>query len=353
MNQPETPLSLQDYQPRSKLHARQTRVEQPRYPVIDFHNHLGDEFGGGWRRRPIVELLDLMDRAAVRTLVDLDGGWGENILHARLDKYKSAAPERFCFFGGVDWAAWRDQGNRFGEFAARRLEAQASWGAQGLKIWKNLGLQVRDQRGYLIRINDPRLDPLFETAGALRLPVVIHSADPAAFFDPIDAQNERWEELRTHPDWHFPSPPYPPFDQILADLADRVERHPQTVFVGAHVGCCAENLDWVSGLLERCPNFYVDISARISELGRQPYRARRFFLDFPDRILFGMDQAPDLESYQLYFRFLETADEYFEYSIEAIPPQGRWRIYGLYLPDEVLRRVYRRNAELLLELPTG
>lgn len=341
-------MQLPEYKPHPKLVVPQTTVLKPRYPVIDAHNHLNDEFGGGWDKRPVAELLAVLDEAEVRIFVDLDGGWGEDVLHRHLDQFKAAAPERFVVFGGVNWSAWAEHGDRFGEWAAARLREQVTRGAQGLKIWKPFGLEVHDQHGALVAVNDARLDPLWATAGELNLPVVIHVADPVAFFDPLDATNERWEELQVNPDWQFPSPPFPAFMTILNDLADLVARHPQTTFVGAHVGCYAENLAWVAQLMDRCPNFYVDISARIAELGRQPYSARRFFIQYADRILFGTDEAPNLETYRLHYRFLETADEYFPYSTETPPPQGRWNIYGLYLPDEVLLKVYSRNAERVI-----
>jgi len=330
------------------LVVNHSEVRRPRFPVFDAHNHLGEQFGGGWDRRPVSELLDALDEAGVETLVDLDGGWGEQLLHDHLDRFKAAAPERFLVFGGVDWSQWPEQGDRFGEYAADRLRRQAQRGAQGLKIWKNLGLHVRDQHGALARVSDARLDPLWAAAGELHLPVTIHVADPAAFFRPLDAANERWEELAAHPDWHFPSPPFPAFEAILEDLADVVQRHPDTTFIGAHVGCCAENLGWVGRLLERCPNFYVDISERIGELGRQPYTARRFFLTYPDRILFGLDRPAGAEVYRIYYRFLETDDEYFSYGPEATPRQGRWQIYGLRLPDDVLAKVYAQNARRVI-----
>ncbi len=326
----------------------QSTVSRPRFPVFDAHNHLGVGFGGGWIDRPVAELLDRLDSADVRLYVDLDGGWGEDILHAHLDRFKQAAPERFCLFGGVDWAAWPEQGDRFGEWAADRLRRQAARGAEGLKIWKNLGLAVRDQGGERVSVADERLDPLWAAAGELGLPVLAHVADPVAFFDPLDAFNERWEELQAHPDWHFPSPPYPAFQTILDDFAAVIARFPATTFIGAHVGCYAENLAWVGGLLARCPNFYLDISARISELGRQPYSARRFFMRHADRILFGTDSGPDPETYRRYYRFLETDDEYFSYDGEPVPGQGRWRIYGLFLPDDVLEKVYYQNAAWVL-----
>jgi predicted TIM-barrel fold metal-dependent hydrolase len=269
-------------------------------------------------------------------------------LNRHLDHFKNAAPERFMIFGGVDWSQWSEHGDRFGEWAAERLRAQQARGAQGLKIWKPFGLHVRDQHGARVRVDDRRLDPLWATAGELGLPVLIHVADPAAFFEPLNNTNERWEELHRHPDWQFPSPPFPPFMAIMDGLANLVANHPQTTFIGAHVGCYAENLDWVGALLDRCPNFYIDFSARMGELGRQPYSARRFFLRYADRILFGTDSSPDLDAYRLYYRFLETDDEYFNYNTSPMPSQGRWYAYGLFLPDDVLRKIYYENAARVL-----
>jgi predicted TIM-barrel fold metal-dependent hydrolase len=248
----------------------------------------------------------------------------------------------------VDWTAWNEQGDRFGEWAAARLRIQAARGAQGLKIWKPFGLHVRDQHGALVPVDDQRLDDLWAAAAELHLPVTIHIADPAAFFDPVDANNERWEELHAHPDWQFPSPPFPAFSSLISQFARLVERHSQTTFIGAHVGCYAENLGWVSQMLDRCPNLFVDIGARIAELGRQPYSARRFFVNYADRILFGTDVGANLDVYRVYYRFLETEDEYFNYEPGNFPGQGRWSIYGIFLPDEVLEKVYYRNAERVI-----
>ena len=341
-------LDLRSFTPRTKLVTRITEVIAPRFPVIDAHNHLGETFGGGWCNLPVSDLLSVMDAAGVIGLVDLDGGWGEEILNERLEKYKRVAPERFAFFGGVDWNAWPEHGNGFGEWAARRLHEQAERGAQGLKIWKPLGLTIRDPQGALVPVDDARLDPIWAAAGELHIPVTIHVADPVAFFDPIDHTNERWEELQANPDWQFPSPPFPPFLEIMEGLANLVARHPETAFIGAHVGCYAENLSWVGALLDLCPNFYIDIAARLGELGRQPYTARRFFIEYQDRILFGTDSFVFADMYRLHYRFLETNDEYMNYSISDPPEQGRWRVYGVFLPDEVLEKVYYRNAQRII-----
>ncbi len=340
-------MLLHDFKPHSCLVTQATRVASPRFPVIDAHNHLGESFGA-WDHRPVSELLEVLDQAHVRVYIDLDGGRDEETFAAHLDHFKAAAPERFRLFGGVDWTAWPKHGDRFGEWAAGRLRAQFALGADGLKIFKAFGLHVLDQNGARVAVDDARLDALWETAGELHLPVLIHVADPVAFFAPLDANNERREELEAHPDWHFPSPPFPAFDAITGGLARLVARHPLTTFIGAHVGAYAENLAWVAHLLDQCPNFNVDMSARVAELGRQPRAARQFFCKYADRILFGTDVGPDLGTYRIYYRFLETDDEYFDYDVTEIPRQGRWRIYGLGLPENVLEQVYFRNAERLI-----
>jgi predicted TIM-barrel fold metal-dependent hydrolase len=341
-------MQLSDYHPQSKMVTRVTRITQPKFPVIDAHNHLSEGFGGGWDKRPLAPLLDKLDEAGVRLYVDLDGGWGEDILNLHLDHFKAAAPERFQVFGGVDWSAWAEKGDRFGEWAASRLRIQAARGAEGLKIWKNLGLQVKDQHGKLVDVDDARLAPLWETAAELSLPVVIHVADPVSFFDPIDEHNEYYETLLHYPEWHFPSPPYPPFLKIVGDLANLAATHPGTTFIAAHCGCYVENLPWVAKLLDDHPNMYIDIAARVNVLGRQPYSARKFFLQYADRILFGLDLSPDVNAYRTYYRFLETDDEYFDYDGDDPSSTGRWMIYGVFLPDEVLKKVYSLNAEKIL-----
>ena len=340
-------LRLSQFKPKPQLVLPSTHIERPRYPVVEAHTHLGEEFGGGWIDKPVGALLRVLDQAGVELLVDMDGGWGEAILERHLEHFKEAAPNRFIHFGGVDWARWPAEGTHFGERSAERLRQQVRRGAEGLKIWKVLGLSVKDEDGSLVAVDDTRLDPLWMTAAELGIPVMIHVADPVAFFEPLDATNERWEELHEHPDWRFPSPPYPSFHSIVESLARLVLRHPQTTFIAAHVGCYAENLAWVSNLLDQAPNLYVDIAARMAELGRQPYTARRFFLKYADRILFGTDFPADVDMYRLHYRFLESEDEYFSYDLEDPPRQGRWRVYGLFLPDEVLEKVYSANARRL------
>lgn len=342
-------MLLESYRPQACLVSKVSPITKPRFPVVDAHNHLGEEFGGGWTRRPVEELVEVLDQAGVSVYVDLDGGWGENVLVAHLEKFKNTYPERFKVFGGVNWDMWKSLGDGFPDWAAERLTVQKKYGAEGLKIWKNLGLRVTDQHGELVQVDDTRLEPIWLAAGELDLPVTIHVADPVAFFHPLDETNERWEELNVHPDWQFPSPPFPSFSTVIEGLANLVRRNPRTIFIGAHVGCYAENLSWVGNLLKECPNFYVDISARIGELGRQPYSTRKFFLEYGDRIVFGSDFGPDMDTYRITYRFLETEDEYFNYNNGEIPLQGRWYIYGIHLPDDVLEKIYHLNIEKIFK----
>ncbi len=354
---PEQRLALEDYRPRQALRVPGHAVPRPRFPVIDAHNHLGVPFGGDWSGRTSVELGAVLDAAGVERLVDLDGGWGDG-LRREIARWQAALPGRVAVFSGLDYAGWADDA-RFGETEAARLRGGVAAGARGLKVWKLLGLRARDARGRLVAPDDERLDPLWATAGELGVPVTIHIADPVAFFEPLDARNERWEELHAHPDWHFwPTrqrgspdlPGFPPFDELIDGLEALVVRHPGTTFIGAHVGCAAEDLARVSRILERAPNFHVDIAARIAELGRQPYTAKAFVERWADRVLFGTDMAPDPAWWSVYYRFLETSDESFPYDADPDEPsgQGRWRIFGLGLADDILRRVYHANADRLI-----
>jgi len=216
-------------------------------------------------------------------------------------------------------------------------------GARGLKILKDLGLEIRDASGKLVAIDDRRLDPIWEECAGIGIPVAIHSADPEAFFHPLGVANERYEELIAHPEWSFCKPGLPTKASLLEALHRLFARHPRAAFVSLHMMSSAENLDYLSTALDRHPNIFVEFGARQAELGRQPRRARRFFLKYQDRILFGTDHPIDVDMYRSYFRWLETDDEYFDYW--GYPSQGRWKIYGLALPNGVLEKIYHLNAE--------
>jgi predicted TIM-barrel fold metal-dependent hydrolase len=332
----EVTLPLSEFHPVSSLVTPEHNLQKARFPVIDYHNHLD-------ALEP-ADVLRIMDACGIERTINITMKVGDEAI-AVMRKFHSAGPQRFATIGWMDWSGVeRDD---FARVSIDRLQRLVDHGAQGIKFWKDLGLSVRDGKGELLRVDDERLAPIFEKAGELGIPVMFHIADPDAFFKPIDAHNERFEELAAHPDWGFYGAQYS--KKELLDQRDRViARHPRTTFVAAHVGECGENLARANQLLETYPNTLLDISARASELGRQPYSAKALFLKFPDRILFGSDLVPEESMYRLYFRFLETADEYFDYPSHA-SRQGRWQIYGLSLPDEVLRKVYRENALRLLK----
>ena len=328
-------LPLGEFQPKSTLMREEHHVQKARFPVIDYHNHLD-------ALEPR-DVLRVMDACNIERVVNITMQVGDVALQI-IDKFHSADSQRFATIGWMDWSGV--ERSDFVQLTCDRLEKLVARGARGIKFWKDLGLSVRDGDGNLLRIDDERLAPIFEKAAELGIPVMFHTSDPDAFFLPIDSHNERYEELAAHPDWGFHGAQYS--KKELLDQRDRViARHPKTTFVAAHVAECGENLARVTKLLETYPNISIDISARASELGRQPYSARKLFLKFPDRILFGSDLLPEEQMYRLYFRFLETADEYFDYPSHA-SRQGRWSIYGLNLPDDVLRQVYRENALRLL-----
>jgi predicted TIM-barrel fold metal-dependent hydrolase len=336
-------LKLRDWHPHAMMVTKATNVERPKFPVVDVHNHLG---GGKARLTPKVvkRYLDEMDAAGVRTVVNLDGGWDER-LNETLDALDNAHPGRFLTFAlvnfvGIDNPDW-------GRREAERLEASFNAGAKGLKFHKSLGLGYRYNDGRLVPVDDPKLDPVWETCAKHKRPVVIHTADPAAFFTALDRYNERWHELNQNPGWLFFGEKFPKREDLLDQLHRVIERHPRTTFINTHFGNNAEDLAAVAEKLDKYPNMYVDIDARISELGRQPYAARKFFLKYQDRILFGTDTPPNRDSYRIYYRFLETDDESFDCSASH-HLQGFWNVYGLFLPDAVLEKVYRTNAERIL-----
>lgn len=339
---PAANLRLLDWKPTSMLVTKSTEVERPAHPVIDVHNHL---YRLRDRGRDISETLRVMDEAGVRTVVNLDGGSGA-LLIEQLEKFDRAHPCRFVTFAQVDWTGFGTRG--WTDRARAQLAKDFDAGAKGLKIHKNLGLELRDPAtNALVMPDDPRLDPIWALCGERNKPVMIHSGDPAAFFTPVDEHNERWHELQENPGWAFVGKDYPSRNALLEARNRVIARHPKTTFIGAHMANNPEDLAAVGSWLDRYPNLVIDIDARISELGRQPYTARRFFLRYQDRILFGIDTYPSLVAYRTYYRFLETDDEYFDPG-KGFNQQGTWMVYGLYLPQDVLKKVYHDNAARLL-----
>lgn len=346
-------LRLRDYRPVPRLVVPAHTVERARFPAVDAHNHLGRWLSewlgrpGEWTAPDVGALLELMDDCNLSAIVNLDGRWGED-LEANLDRYDRAHPGRFATCCHVDWQAAVASGD-IGRAAADSLRASVGAGARGIKVWKDLGLHVRDDRGELVLPDDARLAPLWETAAELGAPVFIHTADPVAFFDPIDERNERLEQLLEHPEWSFADPAFPRFERLMGALEDLVAANPDTVFVGLHFGGYAEDPAFVGRMLAAYPNYRVDVAARVAELGRQPRAVREVILAHPDRVLFGIDEFPPArENYAIYLRFLETADEHFPHSNEDVPLMGRWAVSGLDLPDDVLRKVEGENARRLI-----
>jgi predicted TIM-barrel fold metal-dependent hydrolase len=356
------PLELSEFEPKSMLEVNESHLERAQFPVIDFHTHItmsvksenGVELSAARKYLGTPEfLLPVMDRRNIRTMVNLTGGYDQGLAEV-VSKYDQAFPGRFITFTEPCYEHWKEP--NYPQLQADAIVRAHRQGARGLKILKTLGLYLRENitSGKLVKVDDPRFDPMWECCGQLNIPVAIHVADPVAFFTPTDRFNERYEELSNHPDWSFYGSDFPSVAELLEARNRIMARHPNTQFVVLHVGNYAENLENVSGNLDRFPNMTVDIAARIGELGRQPRTARKFFDKYQDRILFGTDATPHGDEfpqqvfndqlYEIYYRFLETDDEYFDYAPARIPPQGRWRIYGIELSEPILRKVYFDNA---------
>jgi predicted TIM-barrel fold metal-dependent hydrolase len=333
-------LLLKDFDPKSMLHAEAHEVPRAKFPVIDMHNHVDDAGGIHGEEIPPEEVVRRMNRANVEKIVILTGMWGDRLQRV-LDKMVKPYPDRFIAFAQYDWSKIDDA--TFSAEMVAQLDDAVRRGARGLKVLKDLGLGVKDRTGKLIAIDDSRLDAVWEECGRLGIPVAIHSTDPEAFFTPLDNHNERYEELISNPSWSFYGPQFPSKETLLAQRNHIIEKHPRTTFIALHVANWPENLNAVSAWLDKYPNMYVEFGARQAELGRQPRRSRKFFVDYQDRILFGTDSEPEEAMYANYFRWLETGDEYFPYW--GYPGQGRWEIYGMELPDGVLEKVYHKNAD--------
>lgn len=327
-------LKLLDWEPVSQMVVKETEVQKPRFPVIDMHNHLRDH-------QKLEKYLKVMDETEVWKVVSLNGRSKDRFYREHIRELHSVSKERFIVFFTPDFSYIDDPD--FGRKEAERLEEAVEMGCRGMKIFKRLGLMVKDNSGNVVPVDDPRIDPIWAKCGELGIPVTMHVSDPKAFFTPLDRYNERYDELGAHPDWSFYGDEYPEKEDILEQRNRVFEKHPDTTFIATHMANLPEELGRVSMWLEKYPNMYVDINARISELGRQPYTARKFMIKYQDRILFGTDTPPRLDAYRVYYRFLETDDEYID-STPSHHRQGRWMIYGIFLPDEVLEKIYNKNA---------
>ncbi|MEZ2414272.1 amidohydrolase family protein [Muriicola sp. E247] len=325
-------MGFEEYNPTSTLVVPGEEITKAKYPFVDIHSH---QFR--MATQDLSELIGHMDQMNMAVMVNLSGRSGENIIKIS-ENIRENYPNRFVVFANVNFDEVGRPG--WGENAAKQLEADVANGAKGLKIYKSLGLRNKDVNGNRIAVNDPRLDPIWAKCGELNIPVLIHSADPKSFWDPMDANNERWLELKTRPGRKRGATDPAPWDQIIAEQHNVFKKHPNTTFINAHMGWFANNLGKLGELMEDIPNMYVGIGAIIAELGRQPRNARAFFIKYQDRILFGKDSWQPAE-FPTYFRVLESDDEYFPYYKKY---HAFWAMYGLDLPDDVLRKVYYKNA---------
>jgi uncharacterized protein len=331
-------MDFETYNPPSTLVVPENKPAKSKFPFIDIHNH---QFN-----MPTMDLGNLireMDKLNMAIMVNLSGQSGDNIVKS-VNNIKSNYPNRFIVFANVDWSGVGSPG--WGEKAARQLEEDVKNGARGLKVYKNLGFSVKDVDGKRVKVDDPRLNPVWQKCAELKIPVLIHTADPRSFWDPVDDKNERWLELVTHPNRkRGPDNPIP-FEDLILEQQNMFKANPKTPFIAAHFGWLPNDLGRLSKLMDQMPNVNVEFGAVIAELGRQPKMAKKFFEKYQDRILFGKDSWVP-EEYATYFRVLETEDEYFPYHKKY---HAFWRMYGLGLPDNILKKVYYDNAARLLKI---
>ncbi|MFC3878710.1 amidohydrolase family protein [Algoriphagus namhaensis] len=325
-------MDVEDYEPISTLVVPEHHLTKSKYPFIDVHNHQ-------WIM-PIQDLDDLveeMDSLNMGVMVNLSGFRGK-ILEWSLDNVEDNHPNRFVVFLNINFENLDDPG--WPEEPLAMLEEGVKQGVKGLKVYKGLGLTDVDNDGNRIAVDDPRLDPIWAKCGDLGIPVLIHSGEPASFWKPKDKNNERWLELKQYPSRYRDPATLPSFESIMAEQHHVFEKHPGTKFINAHLGWYGGDLQKLGDLMDQFPNMYTEIGAVLAELGRQPRAARKFMIEYQDRVLFGKDTYK-MEEYYTYFRVLETEDEYFDYYRKR---HAHWKMYGLGLPDSVLRKVYYANA---------
>lgn len=330
-------MTFEEYQPRSTLVVPEHRLTRAKFPFVDVHSHHGG--AAEMTEAEVDALVAAMDAMNMAVMVNLSGGSGER-LAAGVRNLEGRYPGRFVTFAnvnfnGIDEPDW-------GVRAAAQLEADVRNGARGLKIFKNLGMSVTDAQGRRVPTDDPRLDPIWAKCAELGIPVLIHTGDPAPFWEPHDRFNERWYELKERPGRK--RPPEPSWEQIMSEQWNVFRKHPRTTFINAHLGWLGNDLARLGELMDELPNMYTEVGAVLAELGRQPHFARKWLIRYQDRVLFGKD-AWEPSEYHTYFRVFETDDDYIEYYRRR---HAFWRIYGLDLPDEVLRKIYYENALKLI-----
>jgi predicted TIM-barrel fold metal-dependent hydrolase len=330
---PAAAMSIEEYEPKSTLVVPGHAVTRAKFPFIDVHNHQSTGIAAADAER----LVRDMDALNMRVMVNLSGGTRDELIRG-VANLPGRYPKRFLVFANIDFAGIDEPG--WGQNAAAQLAKDVANGARGLKIFKNFGMTLKDGKGERVHVDDARLDPVFQKCAELSIPVLIHTAEPASFFEPQDRFNERWLELKQFPQRARPPDRFPPWEDLIAEQHRLFARHPRTKFIDAHLGWLGGDLGRLGRLLDRLPNVYTEIGAVLAEIGRQPRFAREWFLRYQDRVMFGKDiWAP--EEYWVYFRVLETSDEYFDYYRKR---HAFWKMYGLGLPDEVLKKLYYANA---------
>jgi uncharacterized protein len=326
-------MSIEEYEPKSTLVVPENPRSRAKFPFIDVHGHQRRDISAENAQKLVGE----MDRINMGAMVNLSGGSGEGLKQA-IAALPGRYPKRFVVFANVDFSKIDEPG--FAENAARQLEEDVRNGAAGLKVYKNLGMTLTDKSGKRVPTDDPRLDPIWRKAGELGIPVLIHTGEPASFWKPLDKYNERWLELTQFPNRQRSDPKYVSFEQTMGEQHNLFRKHPKTKFINAHLGWLGHDLARLGKLLDELPNMYTEMGAVLYELGRQPRAARAFLIKYQDRVLMGKD-AYDAGEYAYYFRVLETEDEYFDYYRKR---HAFWKMYGLGLPDEVLKKIYYKNA---------
>jgi hypothetical protein len=336
-------MDIEEYSPISTLRVSENPIKNSKYPFIDVHSH-------HWNMavQDLSGIVEEMDDLNMKFMINLSGsGYAtflgkQSLMDLNLSKslknVKENFPSRFGVFVNLDLK--KIDNKDFVSNSVKILQNAVKDGAIGLKIYKDLGLTLKDSNGVRVKVDDKRLSPIWNACGELNIPVLIHSGEPSPFFDPIDKYNERWLHARQKPNSFRPSNRYPSFDTVMKEQYNMFKNHSNTTFINAHMGWMANDLDKLEKHLDSLPNVYTEIGAVIGELGRQPRRARQFFIDYQDRIMFGKDTYKKSE-FDVYFRVLETNDEYFDYYRKR---HGLWKMYGLNLPDEVLKKIYFKNA---------
>ncbi len=330
------PPSIVDYRPKSTLVSPVHMVRTAKYPAIDFHGHPAGRLGN---QDSLTSLGMSLDSLNVRMMVSADNTSGDRLKTTLANiKANDKMKDRVRVLAGI---SFQNVGPGWAEKAIKQLEADVAAGAVGVgEIPKSLGLSVKKPDGSRLRIDDPELDPIWDACARLNLPVFIHTADPQEFFKPIDFSNERWLELALFGDRRYPQDRYPSFEELMTERDNMFRKHPKTRFVAAHMGWHANDLGALSKMLDEMPNVYTEVGAVLYDIGRQPRGGHDFFVKYQDRILFGKDSYQP-EEYPYYWRVFETADEYFDYYRNY---HAFWKLYGIALPDSVLKKVYYQNA---------